>query len=136
MVELDATSGFDFGARFIEIRNRSGTGQANCRSEDHELQATRSGTASIEWSTSPAGPWRKGWTLPSPAPNLDGENIERVLRWPEANVSVRSLPKGTQKVYVRFVLPGLALITFDRRFGKRAMRLRGKTACHARMDRR
>jgi hypothetical protein len=105
MVELDATSGFDFGARFIEIRN--GLAPDKLTAEVRTTAAgDRSGTASIDWSTSPAGPWRKGWTLPSPAPSLDGETIERVLRWPEANVSVRSLPKGTQKVYVRIRTSG------------------------------
>jgi hypothetical protein len=93
VVELDATTGFDFGARFIEIRN--GLAPDKLTAEVRTTAAgDRSGAASIEWSTSPAGPWRKMWTFPSP-------NIDRVLRWPEANVSVRSLPKGTQKVYVR-----------------------------------
>jgi hypothetical protein len=100
IIELDATTGFDFGARFVEIRN--GLAPDKLTAETRVTGAgDRSGAASIHWSTSPQGPWREAWTFPADTIGRDGETINRVLAWPDAFVSIRNLPAGSNKVYVR-----------------------------------
>jgi hypothetical protein len=105
VVALDATAGFDFAARFLEIR--AGLAPDKLTAETRATHAgDRSGVASLSWSLAPGGPWREAWTFPASRPGEDGEKIDRVLRWPEASFSVRDIPPGTSKVYVRVQTSG------------------------------
>jgi hypothetical protein len=101
VLELDgAQAGFDFGARFIEVRDGLAPDKLTAETRKTGAQG-KPGPAMVEWSQSPKGPWKSVWTFPAHGAGLDGEKIDRVLRWPEAFVSVRDLPEGSGKIYVR-----------------------------------
>lgn len=100
-----AETAFDFGARFLDVRDGLAPDKLTAETRATAVAARR-GSAAVEWSPKPDGPWKTVWTFPSDAPGGDGELIERVLRWPEASVSVRDLPRGTRKVYIRLRTSG------------------------------
>ena len=68
--------------------------------------------ASIAWAPSPQGPFKTLWTYDPKLAWKDGQPINRTLRWPEVDRSVRNLPAGTQRVYVRYQIRGMAIDDF------------------------
>ncbi|MBW7995652.1 MAG: hypothetical protein FVQ81_03555 [Candidatus Glassbacteria bacterium] len=64
--------------------------------------------ASLEWAVSADGPWQKLWDYEPPSRWLDGNRESRLLCWPEVDERVK-LPQGTETVYVRYKLNGMAL---------------------------
>lgn len=108
-------SGFDVGGRFLDLRD--GIAPNKFTAEIRKVtpwpaNANGSGTASISWSTGESGPWTTLWTYNPKLTWLDGQSIPQVLRWPEVDRSVRDLPPGTKRVYVRYSFDGLAIDHF------------------------
>lgn len=104
-------SGFDAGARFLDL----GTGLApnKLTAETRTVpvwpadpNAPRSAT--IDWATSPYGPWKPLWSYSSHLTWPDGAPVSRLLRWPEVDRQVRDLPPSAT-VYVRYRFRNLAL---------------------------
>jgi hypothetical protein len=120
LFELSSTdgeglSGFDAGGRFLDIRG--GIAPDKLTAETRKTALTSSGvsgkrTASIAWSTSPDGGFRELWSYDEELTWRDGEPVDRLLRWPEVDRQVRSLPPGTKRIYVRYSIEGLAIDDF------------------------
>ena len=68
--------------------------------------------ASIAWALSPEGPYKTLWTHDPKLTWKDGQPINRTLRWPEVDRSMRDLPKGTRRIYVRYQIRGMAIDDF------------------------
>ncbi len=108
-------SGFDAGGRFLDLRG--GIAPNKFTAEVRKVtpwpsNAAGPGTASLAWSTSSEGPWTTLWTYNPKLTWLDQQPIKQVLRWPEVDRSVRNLPQGTHRVYVRYQFQGLAIDHF------------------------
>jgi hypothetical protein len=104
--------GVDAGGRFLDL----GTGlapnklTAEVRSVTPwpaDKSAPRS--ASIAWSTSPAGPWKTLWTYNPTIHWPDHHTTPQILRWPEIDRNVRNLAAGTKAVYIRYTFRNMAL---------------------------
>jgi hypothetical protein len=108
-------TGFDVGGRFLDLR--AGIAPNKFTAEIRKVtpwpaNANGPGSASISWSTSNTGPWKTIWTYNPKLTWLDGQPIPQVLRWPEVDRSVRDLPGGTRRVFVRYRIDGLAIDHF------------------------
>lgn len=108
-------AGFDAGGRFLDIRD--GIAPHKLTAETRKTAFQSSGAsgrrfASIGWSTSPDGGFRGLWSYKEELAWRDGAPVDRLLRWPEVDRQVRSLPPGTRKVYVRYSIEGLAIDDF------------------------
>ncbi|HTU49954.1 MAG TPA: hypothetical protein VMF56_05125 [Acidobacteriaceae bacterium] len=108
-------SGFDVGGRFLDLAG--GIAPNKFTAEIRHVTpwpANRKGpgSASISWSASSHGPWKTLWTYDPKLKWLDGQPIKQVLRWPEVDHSVRDLPAGMKRVYVRYRFDGLAIDHF------------------------
>ncbi|MEO6829772.1 MAG: hypothetical protein ABI164_08160, partial [Acidobacteriaceae bacterium] len=108
-------TGFDAGGRFLDLRE--GIAPDKLTAEIRKVmpwpaKGAGPGMASIAWSTSINGPWTTLWTYNPKLTWLDGQPIPQVLRWPEVDRSVRDLPAGTRRVYVRYQIDGLAIDHF------------------------
>jgi hypothetical protein len=109
-----ALSGFDVGARFLDLRNGLApdkfTAETRATSLGQESSAAASAPqASIAWSTSLSGGYSSLWDYNPVLQWKDGLPVDQVLRWPEVDRQVRSLPAGTRKVYVRYRLTGMGM---------------------------
>ena len=93
-------TGFDAGIRFLDLRNGLAPDKLTAETR-HTAVRTAPGSATIEWSLLPSGPFTAIGTYPQPAHWLDGERIDRVLLWPEVFGKNRNLPPGTRRVYLR-----------------------------------
>jgi hypothetical protein len=105
-------NGFDVGARFLDLRN--GLAPDKFTAEVRKVTpwpaaANAAVCASLAWSARPEGPWTTLWTYDPNPKWLDGQAIDRMLRWPEVDRSVRGLPGGTRRVYVRYFAQGIAI---------------------------
>jgi hypothetical protein len=112
----DATllSGFDAGARFLDLRDKLAPDKLTA-----ELRTTSLGgplpegiagpEASIAWSASISGKFATLWEYNPAVQAKDGIPVEQVLRWPEVDRKIRSLPVGTRKVYVRYRLKRMGM---------------------------
>lgn len=111
----DALTGLDVGGRFLDLRQ--GIAPNKFTAEVRKVtpwpaDAKGPGAASIAWSESADGPWTTLWSYDPKLTWLDGQPIPQVLRWPEVDRSVRTLPAGTLRVYVRYRIDGLAIDHF------------------------
>jgi hypothetical protein len=107
-------SGFDAGARFLDLREKLAPDKLTA-----EVRATSLGDAitegmggpeaSIAWSTSVSGEFATLWEYKPAVQAKDGKPLERVLRWPEVDRKIRSLPAGTRKIYVRYRLKQMGM---------------------------
>ena len=107
-----AVSGFDVGARFLDLRNGLAPDKFTAevrKVEPWPAPASTPVRASLSWSTKADGPWQTLWTYDDHLKWLDGQAIDRTLRWPEVDRSVRGLPRGTRRVYVRYAIDGMAI---------------------------
>jgi len=107
-------SGFDAGARFLDLRDRLAPDKLtaevrNTRLGDPLPQGVAGPEASIAWSTSLSGKFTTLWEYNPAIEAKDGNLVEQVLRWPEVDRKIRSLPAGTRKVYVRYRLKRMGM---------------------------
>jgi len=105
-------SGFDAGGRFLDIRRGEApdklTAEVRRTSYETDVRADKR-TASLAWALTPSGPYTELWHYDQDLKWKDGVSIDRTLRWPEVFREVRGLPGGSQRVYVRYRLHGVAL---------------------------
>jgi len=104
-------SGFHAGGRFLDIRNELAPDKftAEVRKTAHAPLESGVRSAALEWSVSQTGPFVSLWTYEPEPKWLDGERIDRLLRWPEVDRTVPELPAGTRAIWVRYRLRGIAL---------------------------
>jgi hypothetical protein len=97
------------GGRFL-ILNELGPEKLTAETRATSLrQDLQSANGSLAWSLEPAGPWNLLWEFSPPSEWFDNEPIERLLVWPEVDEEIGNLPAETKKVYLRYLLEGLAL---------------------------
>jgi hypothetical protein len=108
-------SSFDVGGRFLDLRGGLAPDKLTAEVRkvtswpDNVLQRP---SASLAWSLKPDGPWKTLWSYDPTPVWLDGEVIDRTLRWPEVQRNVESLPADTRLVYVRYEFNGIAIDDF------------------------
>ena len=107
-------SGFDAGARFLDLRDGLAPDKLSAEVRKTELGFKPSSEvprprASLAWSTSPAVGYTTLWEYDEMLRWRDGKAVEQLLRWPEVDRRVRALPPGTRKIYVRYRLSGMGL---------------------------
>ncbi len=103
--------GFDAGARFLDLRDHLAPDKFTAETRPTNLGRGGPGDpeASIAWSLSHTAGYQELWKY---SPNFlprDGVPVDRLLRWPEIDRQVRSLPAGTRRVYVRYRLRGMGM---------------------------
>lgn len=103
--------GVDVGGRFVDLRDGLAPEKrtAETRKTSYALRPDVPAAASLEWAVSPDGPYTKLWSYDPNVQWRDGKPVAQLLRWPEVDRTVRDLPPGTRKVYVRYRLEGVAL---------------------------
>ncbi len=105
--ESGALAGFEVGARFLDLRDGLAPDKLTAETRPTKLGvgvalSDSARRASIEWSTSPTGPFQTLWEY-RPAEE------KQLLRWPEVDKTVNSIPPGTEKVYVRYALKNMGM---------------------------
>lgn len=103
-------SGFEAGGRFLDLAGGMAPDKLTAEVRRTSAQLPRSSPlGELEWALAKEGPYRRLWSY-TPEPRwLDGERISRLLRWPEVDERVDSVPAGTRRVFVRYCIAGLAL---------------------------
>ncbi|MEO8129519.1 MAG: hypothetical protein ABI822_20640 [Bryobacteraceae bacterium] len=108
--ELDGQplTGFDAGGRFLDLRD--GLAPDKLTAEVRKVapwpaKDAAAPTASISWSRNLEGPYKVLWAH-------DPKVAPRTLRWPEVDRSVRGLPAGTGRIYVKYQIRGMAIDDF------------------------
>ena len=107
-----ALAGFHAGGRFLEIRDGLAPDKLTAEVRKTAVDPNPHGRpprASLAWSTEADGEYRTLWEYRRELRWLDGEPVRRLLRWPEVDREVASLPAETRKVYVRYRFDGMAL---------------------------
>ncbi|WP_031498315.1 hypothetical protein [Bryobacter aggregatus] len=110
---LSSLTGFDAGGRFLDLRD--GLAPDKFTAELRKISPwpkTGTPSATISWATSLRGPWRTLWRHEPKLQWLDGDPIDRTLRWPEVDRHVRDLPNSTEEVYLRYEFDGMAIDDF------------------------
>ncbi len=104
-------AGFDAGARFLDLRDGLAPDKftAETRSSALAGRSMPDAQAALAWSTSPSGPFRNLWEYDPKLRWKDGEEIRNLLRWPEVDRSIRALPPGTKRVFVRYSFRNMGL---------------------------
>jgi hypothetical protein len=108
----ETIAGFDVGGRFLDLRDGLAPEKLTAEVRATALAGDKSDSqvgASLEWSTSPAGPFTALWQYDPALRWNDGKPVKQVLRWPEVDRQVRDLPADAGKVYVRYRLKEVAL---------------------------
>ncbi len=101
--------GVDAGGRFL-ILNQLGPEKLTAETRRTALrQSSLNAGGSLAWAISPNGPWQVLWSYRPPSEWRDGEQIARLLLWPEIDKEIGGLPAGTHRVYVRYSLKAMAL---------------------------
>ncbi|MCW5979034.1 MAG: hypothetical protein KIT09_13215 [Bryobacteraceae bacterium] len=105
-----ALAGFDAGGRFLDIRDGLAPDKLTAEVRRTAYRAPRGAPkASLAWSDALDGEYRPLWEYSDKPAWRDGNPIGRLLRWPEVDRQVRSLPPGLTRAYVRYRLEGMAL---------------------------
>ncbi len=110
--EAGALAGFDAGARFLDIRNGLAPDKLTAETRSTKLGAAvpdSARRAAIAWSTSPTGPFATLWEYRAALPRRDGQDVQQVLRWPEVDRTVSTIPAGIDKLYVRYTLANMGM---------------------------
>ena len=103
-------TGFDAGGRFLDIRDGLAPDKLTAEVRKTSYRPGKaSPKASLTWSMALDGEYRALWEYTGKPHWLDGKPIDRLLRWPEVDRQVRSLPAGTKHVYVRYRIDGMGL---------------------------
>ena len=107
-------SGFDAGARFLDLRQGLAPDKLTAEVRKTQLGFKPSSEvpkprASLAWSTSPAAGYTTLWEYDQEISWRDGQAVKQLLRWPEVDRRVRALPQGIRKIYVRYRLSGMGL---------------------------
>jgi hypothetical protein len=107
-------AGVDAGARFLDLRDGIAPDKLTAETRRTKVGAgavpDSSRHASISWSLSPTGPFATLWEYkPGRTVGKDGLEEKSVLRWPEIDRTVSTLPPGTRKVYVRYALENVGM---------------------------
>ena len=108
-------TGFDAGGHFLDLRDGLAPDKftAEVRSvAPWPAKNTPEPAASVSWALSPLGPYKTLWMHDPKLVWKDGQPLNRTLRWPEVDRSIRDLPAGTQRVYVRYQIRGMAIDDF------------------------
>jgi hypothetical protein len=100
-------AGFDAGARFLDLRDGLAPDKLTAEVRRTSFapasrSAAREPRGTLSWSTSPEGPFTVLWRYDPNPKWKDGQTVPQLLRWPEVDRSVRNLPAGTRRVYVRY----------------------------------
>jgi hypothetical protein len=105
--------GLDAGARFLDLRDGLAPDKLTAETRVTKIGAAPAGSsrprASLEWATSPAGPFHTVWQYDENPVWRDGLPVRQVLRWPEVDRRVREIPSGITKVWVRYRFQGMGL---------------------------
>ena len=103
--------GFRAGGRFLDIHDGLVPDKltAEVRKTTASIPETIQPAASMEWSTDHDGPYHSLWAYDPVMKWRDGQPIDRLLRWPEVDRRIRSLPAGAARIWVRYRLRGMAL---------------------------
>lgn len=110
-----ALSSVDVGGRFLDLRGGLAPDKltAETRTVTPWPSATAGdGSASIEWSTQVDGPYQPVWRYDPKLAWRDGSPIQRLLRWPDIDQTISSIPPQTRRIYVRYRFQGLAVDDF------------------------
>ncbi len=108
-------TGFDAGGRFLDLRDGLAPDKFTAevrRVAPWPAKTAPEPSASISWALRPEGPYSVLWTHDPKLTWRDGQPISRTLRWPEADRSVRDLPAGTRRIYVRYQIRNMAIDDF------------------------
>ena len=108
-------TGFDAGGRFLDLRDGLAPDKftAEVRSVVPWPAKNAPGPeASVSWALRPEGPYKALWNYDPKLTWRDSVTIDRTLRWPEVDRSVRDLPAGTRRIYVRYQIRGMAVDDF------------------------
>jgi hypothetical protein len=106
---------FDAGGRFLDLRD--GLAPDKLTAEVRKVTPWPSKNApapaaQLAWAANPNGPYQELWTYNPKLSWKDGQPIDRILRWPEVDKHIGRLPPGTKKVYVRYMISGMAIDDF------------------------
>ncbi|RPI24844.1 MAG: hypothetical protein EHM61_16000 [Acidobacteria bacterium] len=107
-----ALTGFDAGARFLDLRDGLAPDKLTAETRTTRVRVATPDSpryASMKWSTSLTGPFTTLWEYSPAAMWPDGFTENQLLRWPEVDRTVNSVPPGTKKVYVRYALKNMGM---------------------------
>jgi hypothetical protein len=109
-------AGFNAGGRFLNLRGGLAPDKLTAEVRQTSFpaafsNANREAKASLAWSVRPEGPYASLWEYNPEVKWPDGQPVQQLLRWPEVDRSVRKLPGGTRKVYVRYSFTSMGLDT-------------------------
>ena len=104
-------SGFDAGARFLDIRDNLAPDKFTAETRPTVLGkgSSRDPSASMSWSLSPDTGYQSLWEYSPRYIPKDGLAIRQALLWPEVDRQVRSVPSGTRKIYIRYRLKDMGM---------------------------
>ncbi|HEY2930825.1 MAG TPA: hypothetical protein VGK99_03695 [Acidobacteriota bacterium] len=107
-----ALKAFEAGGRFLDLNGGLApdkfTAEVRRIARAHPL-TDPAGATSLSWSLSPGGPFKILWQYRAGWNGMDGERVDRALRWPEVDRRILELPSGTRHVYVRYRFRAMAL---------------------------
>lgn len=106
--------GFEAGARFLDLRNGLAPDKLTAEVRQTSFPSASGAShripkASLSWSANLEGPYTNLWDYGQNPRWLDGQPVEQQLRWPEVYRTVRSLPAGVRKLYLRYSFSGMGL---------------------------
>ncbi len=104
-------SGFDVGGRFLDLRENLAPDKLAAETRTTRLGERAGGKAeaSIAWSLDPDKDYKELWVYNPELRWRDGKPEAQVLRWPEVDRRVDSLPAGTKKAFIRYRLKGMGM---------------------------
>jgi hypothetical protein len=102
-------TGIHAGGRFLDIRGGMAPDKYTAEVRKTTYTANGPRAASLAFATSPEGPYQGLWSYSEAVDWRDGDKIDRLLRWPEVDRVIRSLPAGTRHVYLRYQVRNMGL---------------------------
>ncbi|MCX6622213.1 MAG: hypothetical protein NTY38_14320, partial [Acidobacteria bacterium] len=102
-------TGIHAGGRFLDIRGGLAPDKYTAEVRKTAYAASGPPSAALAFATSPEGPYQGLWSYSEALDWRDGEKIDRLLRWPEVDRVVRSLPAGTRHIYLRYQVRNMGL---------------------------
>jgi len=102
-------TGIQAGGQFLDIRDHLAPDKYTAEVRKTAYSADGPRVASLAFATSPEGPYQGLWSYSEEVNWRGTEQIGRLLRWPEVDRTVRSLPAGTRHVYLRYQVRNMGL---------------------------